>query len=226
MCNIIPVLVRENIEFCLHSININSDRIDSWASANGLCIMLSRTNVSFVISGLSIKGNKINFLGSATNLGIVFNDRLSWSSHMGVIVGWIYSMLRNLWAVINSTSFAICMQLSKTYLIRVLLYGCEIFANCDSHDNRELDLAYNKLAWYIFLKGRRFHISNAAYQIFDVKFDNLLRIRCLILFHKIINTGQPEYLLGRIKFARSIRIMIDSRIVQCFFFGKIVFVLS
>ena len=78
------------------------DKIDSWAWANGLCInpskskciMLSRTNVSFVITGLSTKGNKIYFVGSAKNLGIVFNDRLSWSIHINVIVG----MLRNLLA--------------------------------------------------------------------------------------------------------------------------------
>ena len=88
-------------------------RIDSWASVNDLClnrskskcIMLSRTNISFVIPGLSIKGNEIDFNESATNLDIIFNDRLSWS-----IVGRIYSMLRNLWPVIDSTSLRIRIQ--------------------------------------------------------------------------------------------------------------------
>ena len=83
----------------------------------------------------------------------------------------------------------------------MLLYGCEFFANCNSHDNRKLNLAYNNIVRYVFLKGRRDHISNSAHQIFGVRFDNLLKIRSLILFHKIINTGQPENLLSRIKFA-------------------------
>ena len=68
-----------------------------------------------------IRSNKIDFVKPATNLSIVFNDRLSWPNYISVVVGRIYSMLRNLWAVINSTSFAIRMQLAKTYLIPVLL---------------------------------------------------------------------------------------------------------
>ena len=110
---------------------------------------------------------------------MVFNNRLSWSSHVSVIVGRNYSMLRNLWAVIDTTPFAIHMQLAKNYLIPVLFYA--------------------------FLKGRQDNISHSAYQICSVKFDNLLKISYLILFHKIIITGQPEYLLQRIKFDASFR---------------------
>ena len=113
--------------------------------------------------------------------------------HINVVVFRIYSMRGNLWAMIDSTPFAIRMQLVEIYLIPVLFYGCEIFANCDSHD-RKLNMAYNNIARYIFLKGHRDHISHLVYQIFGVKFHNLLKIKCLILFHKIINTEQPEYL--------------------------------
>ena len=147
--------------------------------------MFYGTNVSFVITGLSIRGNKINYVESATNLDIVFNGRLSWSSHISVIVGKIYSMLRNLWTIIDSTPFAIRMQIAKTYLIPALLYGYEIFENCVSQ------LVHNNIARYDFLKRRRDHISHSACHIFGVKFDNLLQIICLILFHKVINTGQP-----------------------------------
>ena len=163
--------------------------------------MLSRTNISSVIPELNIKRNKIYLARSATNLGIVFNNKLAWSCHIGVIVGKIYIILRNFWAVIDSTPFAIRMRLTKTYLIPVLLYGCEIFLNCDSHDNRKLNFSYNNITRYVFLKGRRDYISQSAYHIFCVKFDNLLKIRYLILFHKIINTAQAVYLLGRIKFS-------------------------
>ena len=63
-----------------------------------------------------------------TNLGIVFNGRLSRSNHIRVVVGRIYSMLRNLWIVIDSTPLVIRMELAETYLITVLLYEREIFA--------------------------------------------------------------------------------------------------
>ena len=82
---------------------------------------------------------------------------------------------------------------------------CEIFTNCYNYDNRQFNLAYNNIARYVFLKDRREHSSHFAYQIFSKKFNNFLKIKGLIIFHKIINTGQPEYLLGRIKIARSFR---------------------
>ena len=172
--------VRNDSHSTIYSINSDLDRLVSWASANGLyiypskskCIMISRTNISFVIPGLSIKSNKIDFVSSATNLDFVFTGRLSWSSDISVIVGKIYSLLWNLWVVMNSTPFAIRMQLAKTYLIPVPLY-----ANCNSHDNQKHNLAYNntRIARYVFLKGRCNHISHSAYQIFGVKFDNLIR---------------------------------------------------
>ena len=61
-------------------------------------------------------------------------------------------MLRNLWAVVDSTPFVIRMQLAKTFLIPVLLYGFEIFANCDTDDRLKLNLAYNNIARYVFIK--------------------------------------------------------------------------
>ena len=114
-------------------------------------------------------------------------------------------MLRNLWNVNYSTPFVIRMQLAKTYLISVLLYGCEILANCDCDDNRILNLAFNNIDRYIFHRGRHDHISHLAYQILSIKCDNLLKMKCRILLYKMIYTKQPKYLFCRIKFARSYR---------------------
>ena len=74
-------------------------------------------------------------------------------------MGKVYGMIRNLWLVIDSTPFTIRMQLAKTFLIPVLLYGSENFANCDTDDRRKPNLAYNNIARYVFIKGRRDHMS-------------------------------------------------------------------
>ena len=96
--------------------------------------LLSRTNKPFVVPDIIITGNKIDFVESASNLGIVFNGRLTWYNIIYVIVDKVYGMLRNLWAIIYSSPFAIRMQLGKTFSIPILLYGSEIFANCDTDD--------------------------------------------------------------------------------------------
>ena len=91
------------------------------------CLLLSRTKRAFDVPDIIIRRNKIDFVEQATTLGVIFNGRLMWSNRINVIVDKVYGMRRNLWAVIDSTPFAIHMQLAKTFLIPVLLYGSENF---------------------------------------------------------------------------------------------------
>ena len=76
------------------------------------------------------------------------------------------------------------MLLPKTYLIPVLLYGCEIYASCDTNDLRKLKVAYNSTARYIFNRGILDSISEFSYEISDMCFENLLKFKKF--FHKII----------------------------------------
>ena len=87
------------------------------------CLLLSRTKRVLAVSDIIIRWNKIDFVESASNLSVIFNGRLTWSNYINVIVGKVYGVLRNLWAVIDLTPFTIRMRLAKTYLIPVVLYG-------------------------------------------------------------------------------------------------------
>ena len=186
---------KENIDCCLDYIDRDLEYASILSSLKS-SIIISRTDRPFVIPELSIRSNKIDFIKSATNLDIVFND----------VVSRIYGMLRNLFTTVtDSTHFVISMQLARTYLIPVLLYECEIFVNCDCNDNRKLNLAFNNIAKYVFQKRLCDYISQLAYQILSIKFDNPLKIKCLIFLHKTVYTEQSKYLFSRIKFARSYR---------------------
>ena len=85
------------------------------------------------------------------------------------------------------------MLLAKSYLIPVLLYGCEIYGNYDANDLWKLKVAYtsNNNNGYIFNRGVRDSISMCSHQIFKKCFENLLKFKCLIFLQKIIYTAQP-----------------------------------
>lgn len=199
---------------CLDQINTDLAKINDWAIHNGLCInpskskciFLSKSN-SAINDGFQIKinNNIIEFTSSCKNLGIVFDDKLSWSNHIASTVGKIYAMLRNLWAVKYSTPIEIRSLLAKTYLIPVLLYGCEIYANCTRYDFNKLKVAYNNIARYIYGRGPRDSISSFSYLIYQMSFENLLKFKTLIFLHKIITTQQPDYLFKALRFGRSVR---------------------
>lgn len=125
------------------SLNNDLAKINKWALNNLLCInpkkskcILITTNNWALNESIEIKINNdiIEFVSSSKNLGVVFNNRLNWSNHISIVVGRIYGMLRNLWAVKYYTPLEIGKLLAKTYLLPVPLYGCEIYANCSSSD--------------------------------------------------------------------------------------------
>lgn len=205
---------KNNIAQCIDDINNDLLNIYTWASSNHLtinptkskCILISNNKVNKEsLPPIHINNSVIEFVLNATNLGVIFNERLNWTNHIQRNIAKTYGMLRNLWAVQNSTPLNIRMLLAKTYLVPVLLYGCELFANCNSADKRLLTVAYNSIARYIFQKSRRERISSYSYKIFNMSFDNLLQFRCITFLHKIIYTREPSYLYTKLQFARSNR---------------------
>lgn len=202
-----------NINICIDNINNDLRNIHNWASNNGLCINPRKSKCIFISRRcnlnsshvLKINDTAIEFVRSSKNLGLTFNSDLTWSNHINGVVGRICSMLRNLWTVQVSTPLNIRLLLAKTYLIPVLLYGCELFSHCDSTDMRKLNVAYNNIARYVFNKRRSDSISSFSYQLFNMSFENLLKLRSLLLLHKIINLKQPTYLHDKLRFANSRR---------------------
>jgi len=114
-------------------------------------------------------------------------------------------MLRQLWCSKEHTPLKIRLLLSKTYLIPTLLYGAEIFANCDSTCRNKLNVLFNNIARYIYNRRRTDSISEFSKSIFGLSFDNLLKLRTLTTLHKVINTREPDYIYRRIRFLRSAR---------------------
>ena len=56
--------------------------------------------------------------------------------------------------------FNLRMLLSKTYLISILLYGCELFAGMDNVSKNKLKITDNNIARYIFGYSRYSSISH------------------------------------------------------------------
>lgn len=141
-------------------------------------------------------GSAISQVKQLANLGIIFNERLTFTNHINFTVGKVYGTLRNLWTVQNSTKQLMRMLLAKTYLIPTLLYGCEGYCNCGSADSNKLKVTFNNIARDIFNKMRIDRISSFSYKIFNISFENYLKLRSLLLLQIIVYTKEPEYFVN------------------------------
>lgn len=198
----------------INKINNDLKQLHRWALANGLCInpnkskclliRKKRTNPIFD-NQIVINDKIIDFVPTAKNLGIIFNSTLTWSNHINAIVIQTYVKLRSLWSTQHFTPLNIRILLAKTYLIPVLLYGCELFAKCDSKSTNKLNVVFNSVIRYVYGLRRFVGTSSHVKKLFGVSLENLMKIRVLLFLHKIIHTKKPSYLYEKIQFARSNR---------------------
>ena len=90
-------------------------------------------------------------------------------------------------------------------MIPCLLYGFELFGNCDSNSKRNLKVLFYNIAEHVYNLKRYDHISVAIKCLYGVTFDNLLNIYVLLFLHRIINRRIPTYLFNRLHLVQSPR---------------------
>lgn len=152
-----------------------------------------------------LNNSVIEFVETSKNLGMVFNRTLTWNNHINAIVGKAYGVLRTLWTAQKFTPPRTRLVLAKALVIPVLIYGCEIFCNCDADSKRKLQVAFNSTIRYVYSLRRFDHISHLAKNLLDMPFQNYVKFRTLIILFSIIKTRQPTYLYNKIQFSASNR---------------------
>lgn len=195
-------------------INDNLAGICRWASSNGLrlnpskskCIVISRIPVdTALLPRIVINNTDVEYVVSSKNLGVIFDNCLSWNRHIEVTIGQIYGMLRTLWSVQHFIPIHIRSIIAKSYLVSRLLYCCEIYTNCDSTHKAKLKVVTNDIARFVYGVKRHESISSFVNEFYGMSCDKLLDYRCLIALHKIIYTREPIYLYERLHFCQSAR---------------------
>ena len=170
------------------------------------CIVIAKRPVDQnTLSKLQLNGEDLEFVSKARNLGITFNETLSWNDHIRSSIGKVYGMLRCLWHTKHCTPSHIRMLLAKAYLMPTLLYGCEIYAGCDSIHAAKLNVLFNNITRYIFNLKSTDSTSTYSIKIYNLTFNELLNLKQLCFLHKIIATREPRYLFEKITFLRSVR---------------------
>lgn len=199
---------------CVRKLNQDLESINKWASANGLCLNAKKSKAMVIgkafyiplsLPLIQIDNVTLEVVDTAKNLGMIFNKELNWSNHINAVCGKTYAMLRNLWRTQYFTPLDVRMLLAKTYLLPTLLYGCELFSNCDSSSKQKLNVTFNNITRYVFALKRIDRTSQFSKRIYDISFDNLLKFRTLLFLHKLVYTKQPQYLYAKLSFSRSNR---------------------
>ncbi|XP_075167477.1 uncharacterized protein LOC142239569 [Haematobia irritans] len=138
----------------VRNINLDLQRVHKWACANGLslnpskskCILIKKKSLKISLNvDIILNNERIEIVENAKNLGICFNSSLTWSTHIGNIIGSAYNKLRVLWNTQYYTPQKTRTLIVKSYIMPTILYGCELFSNTDANSKRKLNLLFNNI---------------------------------------------------------------------------------
>lgn len=203
-----------DVNYCIQNINMDLKSVFDWAKGNGLTLNPNKSNALVLykakydtnnLPNIHLNGTIIKYVESVKNLGIIFNSTLSWNNHINNICGKVYGIMRSVWSTQYFTPQKIKLLIAKTFILPTLLYGCEIFSNCDSTADRRLTLVFNNIVRYVYGLKKYDHVSSLAINIYGVSFDKYLEYRSLLTLHKVIVTKEPNYLYMKLNFSQSLR---------------------
>lgn len=170
-------------------------------------ISVNKTNFSN-FPPIFLNSTKIQYVTEAKNLGIIFNNTLSWNTHITSVVSKIYASLRGLSVTKQYLPVEIKLKLVKALIIPILTYGCELFADPDYQSLQKLNVAFNSIARFVFNLRRYDHVSSHAQQLLGCSLQAFLKYRCCSFLFKLIVNQTPSYLFDKLNFCSSNRFIL------------------
>jgi len=97
------------------------------------------------LPNLIIGNSPIKYEESAGNLGITFNNTLTWSKHISKASGRTYGLLRPLSTFQSFLPTQLRMQVPKPIMVPTPFYDVQIFGHSDTLDTPKLTVACNSI---------------------------------------------------------------------------------
>ena len=202
-----------DINLMIQRLNTDLEKIAGFSSDN--CLKLnegksvfiflgSNSNISkinsMVLPNISINNKAIKRESVVKNLGILFDETMSWESEINKLISNGYFKLRQAYRFKNFLSKKSKILLVKSYILSNFNYSSIILQNIFKYQAIKIQKFQNACVRFI-LNLRKFdHISEGIKSLSLLKMDQVRYLQTLTFMHKIILGKAPVYLSEKIKF--------------------------
>ncbi|XP_055714721.1 uncharacterized protein LOC129808835, partial [Phlebotomus papatasi] len=182
--------------------NDDLERILHWANNNGLVLNARKSQALLVHSRgrnpisfpLFLSDEEIPLSSKVKNLGVIFNDTLTWSDHVAEICRKVFLTLRTLRRYQTFTPRETRLLLVRALIVPFFTYGCELFFRAHAEDHNRLRLAFNSCLRYVFGLRKYDHVSAYSDSILGLPPPGYLDTRVVDFISRVLSTGRPRYL--------------------------------
>nr|CAI5860690.1 unnamed protein product [Callosobruchus analis] len=192
---------------------INSDLNRIVSFSEGHCLKLNptksvvihfqtRTMVNFDVF---MGGQALPIVDKVKNLGIVFDNKLSFKDHVTQIMKSSYSKLKHLYSYKLLLSIETKLKLIESLVLSAVQYGDVVFCPClNTIEMNKLQKLHNSCIRFATNTPRRQHITPIYEHHKILKFKVLWILHLICLVHRIIVKQLPSYLNIRLVFRNSL----------------------
>lgn len=183
-------------------VNRDLHAVADWARSNKLILNAAKSK-AIIIGARCLKdpptvqlnGVVIPYFSSVKNLGLIFNERLTWSDHVVKVSQRIFIGLRNLWPMSKSTPLRTRILLARSLLMPHLEYCSEIFFyGLDAESLKVLVDSVKSVVRYVYGLGRYDSTDLYVNRFLGCSLETYLRVRSLCFIYKVDCLGEPAYL--------------------------------
>jgi len=202
------------INSLIAKLNDDLDGILFWSKRNCLKLNQNKTK-AMVISSQNIEldclpkikmnNHTIHFVDKIKNLGLFFNNRGTWITHIQHITKKVYFLLRKLWKISSYLEEWIKRKIVVALIMPHFTYCDVVFGSMSVGELDCLKSVFNSCTRFVTNRRKFDHISDVSKNILGFTLENFLNFRSIIFIKKIMLQLVPSYLSDKLQMGRSTR---------------------
>ena len=207
----------EDANKTIAQINSDLENISNYSKRN--CLKLNAGKSKYIIIGSRPNLRKLKNINldeiklgpdtiereyAVKNLGIMFDEHLSWVKHVNLIVAKAYGKLRHAYRFKHFLSPQAKWRLSETYILSQFNYGDVVLQGISNQLIYKIQKVQNSCIRYTFGMKKYDHISNIRKEKKILCMENRRLLHSLTLMFKITKNIAPIYLCERITYHSSL----------------------
>jgi hypothetical protein len=191
-------IIGDNIDVLYEVANKELCNLSRWVCANKLHINYDKTNFMIfqprsVKASVSVTAKKLIFnnhiidqVHSVKYLGILIDDKLSWTDHINYVTGKISSVIGILYRFKHVLPMNCKRNIYFSLIYSNLIYGVEVYANTNYIHLKPLTVKCNRLLRMLQNKSRRTHLYDLYSTFNTLPVDLLFKYYTVKFMHRCL----------------------------------------
>ena len=202
----------DKISETIDKVNLDLDKISNFSEKDYLKLNHDKSN--YIIIGshqnlkkiskiklpeVQIKDKPIERKNNVKNLGIIFDETLSWDKHINKCIGKAYGKLKQTYRFKNFLSSEAKLNISEIYILSQFNYCDSLFFNSSKLLKSKIQKVQNSCLRFCLNIRKYEHISQHRINLGLLNMDQRRILHGTTLMNKIVQGLAPSYLTNRVK---------------------------